>query len=42
MEYKGYQGIVTYDEEAEIFHGRVVSGRSATPPRQSFNGAAIG
>ena len=24
MKYKGYQGIVTYDEEAEIFHGEVL------------------
>lgn len=24
MKYKGYEGIVTYDEEAKIFHGEVI------------------
>lgn len=24
MKYKGYQGVVTYDDEAKIFHGEVV------------------
>jgi predicted HicB family RNase H-like nuclease len=24
MRYKGYEGIVTYDEEAKIFHGEVI------------------
>ena len=25
MHYKGYEGIVAYDEDAEIFHGEVVN-----------------
>ena len=24
MKYKGYQGMVTYDDEAKIFHGEVI------------------
>jgi predicted HicB family RNase H-like nuclease len=24
MKYKGYQGTVTYDDEAKIFHGEVI------------------
>ncbi|RJP33284.1 MAG: type II toxin-antitoxin system HicB family antitoxin [Candidatus Omnitrophota bacterium] len=29
MEYKGYTGIVEYDEDAEIFHGHVIGIRGA-------------
>ena len=44
MEYKGYTGIVEYDDEAEIFHGEVANlrdvitfqGRSVDELRRAF------
>jgi predicted HicB family RNase H-like nuclease len=44
MEYKGYIGIVEYDDEAGVFHGEVInlrdvitfSGESVTELRQAF------
>lgn len=37
MKYKGYQGIVDYDDEAEIFHGRVADIRDVI----SFYGKSV-
>ena len=47
MEYKGYAGIVEYDDEAEIFHGEVANlrdvitfqGRSVDELREAFEGS---
>ena len=44
MEYKGYSGIVEFDDEAELFHGEVANlrdvitfqGRSVDELRQAF------
>ena len=44
MEYKGYQGSITFDDEAGIFHGEVVGtrdvitfqGKSVEALRQAF------
>ena len=44
MEYKGYTGIVEFDDDAEIFHGEIANlrdvitfqGRSADELRQAF------
>jgi predicted HicB family RNase H-like nuclease len=37
MKYKGYQGIVTYDDEAKIFHGEVVGLKDVI----TFQGTAV-
>ena len=47
MEYKGYTGIVEFDDEAEIFHGEVANlrdvitfqGRSVDELREAFEGS---
>jgi len=44
MKYKGYEGSITFDEDAEIFHGEVVNtrdvitfqGRSVTEIKKAF------
>jgi predicted HicB family RNase H-like nuclease len=44
MKYKGYEGSITFDEDAEIFHGEVVNtrdvitfqGRSVTELKKAF------
>ena len=37
MSYKGYQAIVAYDEDAEIFHGEVVNLRDVI----TFQGKSV-
>ena len=37
MEYKGYRGVVTFDDEAGIFHGEVVDTRDVI----TFQGASV-
>jgi predicted HicB family RNase H-like nuclease len=37
MSYKGYQAIVAYDEDAEIFHGEVVNLRDVI----TFQGESV-
>ncbi len=37
MHYKGYEAVVEYDEEAEIFHGEVVNLRDVI----TFQGASV-
>jgi predicted HicB family RNase H-like nuclease len=37
MKYKGYQGTVTYDEEAKIFHGEIIGLRDVI----TFQGKAV-
>ena len=47
MEYKGYTGIVEFDDEADIFHGEVANlrdvitfqGRSVDELREAFEGS---
>ena len=47
MKYKGYTGIVEFDDEAEIFHGEVANlrdvitfqGRSVDELREAFEGS---
>ena len=47
MEYKGYTGIVEFDDDAEIFHGEVANlrdvitfqGRSVDELREAFEGS---
>jgi predicted HicB family RNase H-like nuclease len=44
MKYKGYEGSITFDEDAEIFHGEVINtrdvitfqGRSVTELKRAF------
>jgi predicted HicB family RNase H-like nuclease len=38
MSYKGYQAVVSYDEEAELFHGDVVDLRDVI----TFQGKSVG
>lgn len=38
MEYKGYQGVVQFDDEANIFHGEVVNTRDVI----TFQGESVG
>ena len=38
MSYKGYQAIVSYDEDAELFHGEVVDLRDVI----TFQGKSVG
>lgn len=37
MKYKGYAGVVAYDDEAKLFHGEVVSTRSVI----TFQGTSV-
>ncbi|MDQ0467151.1 type II toxin-antitoxin system HicB family antitoxin [Labrys wisconsinensis] len=37
MHYKGYEGVVDYDEEAEIFHGEVINLRDVI----TFQGTSV-
>ena len=37
MKYKGYEGIVTYDEEADILHGEVINTRDVI----TFQGTSL-
>jgi predicted HicB family RNase H-like nuclease len=37
MTYKGYDAVVTYDEEAELFHGEVVNTRDVI----TFEGGSV-
>jgi predicted HicB family RNase H-like nuclease len=38
MTYKGYDALVTYDEEAELFHGEVMNTRDVI----TFEGSSVG
>jgi predicted HicB family RNase H-like nuclease len=38
MSYKGYDALVTYDEEAELFHGEVMNTRDVI----TFEGVSVG
>jgi predicted HicB family RNase H-like nuclease len=38
MTYKGYDALVTYDEEAELFHGEVMNMRDVI----TFEGSSVG
>ncbi|MGL5114323.1 MAG: type II toxin-antitoxin system HicB family antitoxin [Beijerinckiaceae bacterium] len=38
MSYKGYDALVTYDEEAELFHGEVMHTRDVI----TFEGVSVG
>lgn len=37
MKYKGYEGVVTYDEEADILHGEVINTRDVI----TFQGTSL-
>src|SRR3954447_10015613 len=38
MHYRGYEGVVEYDEDAEIFHGEIINLRDVI----TFQGSSVG